>query len=155
MTLATQMILVVMNRNYIQLVSKTVVSETFSQPSITTYVAWYNHPPPGSPPCPSASALPANATYGNTNGLVPTSPKQSPNRRRSPFTKWLLSVILFYVMWHTSRRPQGRIGGSAENNGVFTDLMSKPIRARRVEDENGIYFVRSMHASANHNLCHQ
>jgi hypothetical protein len=122
-----------------------VVSETFSRPSITPHYDFervdYDHPPPGSPPRPSASALPANAAYGNTNGLIPTSPTERPSPHRSAYTKWLSSVIPFYDRWRTSRRPQGRIGGGAENDGVFANLMSKPTRARRVEDENGIHFV--------------
>lgn len=101
----------------------------------------YDYPPPGSPPHPTASALPDNAAYGNTNGLVPSSPVERPTRRTPAYRSWLSRIIPFYHRLAPTQRPQGRVGGGAENDGVFANLMSKPTRARRVEDEDGVHFV--------------
>jgi hypothetical protein len=101
----------------------------------------YDYPPPGSPPLPSSSALPAGAAYGNTNGLIPTSPVERPSPRGPTPRTWLSRVIPFYDRLYPSQRAQRRVGGGSENDGVFANLMGKPTRARRIEDEEGIHFV--------------
>jgi len=101
----------------------------------------YDYPPPGSPPLPSSSALPTGAAYGNTNGLIPTSPVERPSPRGPAPRTWLSRVIPFYDRLYPSQRTQRRVGGGSENDGVFANLMGKPTRARRIEDEEGIHFV--------------
>jgi len=104
----------------------------------------YDYPPPGSPPAPSSTALPANAAYGNTNGLVPTSPIERPAPPPSAATRpFLTRFIPFYdrVFPNSAGARERRVGGGSENDGVFANLMSKPTRARRIEDEEGVHFV--------------
>jgi len=99
----------------------------------------YDYPPPGSPPRPSSMALPANAAYGNTNGLVPSSPVERPSTRLNGYRGWLSRAM----PWADRRRvgPTARIGGGAENDGVFANLMSKPTRPRRIEDGDDTHVV--------------
>ena len=99
----------------------------------------YDYPPPGSPPRPSSLALPANAAYGNTNGLVPSSSIERPEIRFSSSRSWINRIF----PWMTQGRtvPQGMVGGGSDNDGVFANLMSKPTPPRRIEDEDGVHIV--------------
>ncbi|KAG6833891.1 hypothetical protein H0H87_007902 [Tephrocybe sp. NHM501043] len=96
----------------------------------------YDYPPPGSPPRPSAIALPNN--FGNSNGLIPSTPDGvlAPPRqnwfRRSAAA--VLPVQLAQHMGLTHQRPQGAIGGGTNNDGVFANVTAKPTRPMTIQD---------------------
>lgn len=96
----------------------------------------YDYPPPGSPPGPSASALPND--FGNTNGVLPSSPVQPPAPRRSFFRR-IAGTLLpsHYVRVPTEAGSSRTIGGGTENDGVFANVMAKPQRPRVIRTENG------------------
>jgi hypothetical protein len=128
-----------------QELQRPLVARELSHPSTSPHYDFervnYDYPPPGSPPRPSSVALPANAAYGNTNGLIPSSPVERPTLQQPITRPWLGRLIPFYNRMTSNRRSRGRVGGGSENDGVFANLMSKPTRARRVEGEDGIYLV--------------
>lgn len=74
-------------------------------------------PPPGSPPRPSQLALP-NA-YGNTNGLLPTSPPLA----SAPTPSFLRRAFGAILPTHYAR---DRRGGGLGNDGVFGNVVAKP-----------------------------
>jgi hypothetical protein len=97
----------------------------------------YDYPPPGSPPRPSAFALPND--YGNSNGLVPSFnlDTSAAAERRGWFRRTAASVLpTHYVrrMWGDSPRPSGAIGGGTNNDGVFANVTAKPSPPRRIQD---------------------
>jgi len=81
----------------------------------------YDFPPPGSPPTNLAIAN----TWGNTNGVVITEPvNYHPSSRGNWFTR------AWRTLTGTGRQavPEGsRIGGGTSNDGVFSNLSSRPI----------------------------
>ncbi|KAJ6619664.1 hypothetical protein B0H10DRAFT_1912543 [Mycena sp. CBHHK59/15] len=101
----------------------------------------YDYPPPGSPPRPSALALPND--IGNSNGRVPTGPVVPPAPRPS-FLRRAVGAVLptHYARLPASDPRPGVRGGGIENDGVFANVMAKPQRARTVRTEDGeIYMV--------------
>ncbi|KAF8341622.1 uncharacterized protein EI90DRAFT_3034643 [Cantharellus anzutake] len=70
-----------------------------------------NMPPPGSPPRPSALALPNS--YGNTNGLLPTDPPARPTISRPGLFRRALGAVLPTHYAHDTH------GGGLGNDGVF------------------------------------
>lgn len=80
-------------------------------------------PPPGSPPRPSALALPNN--HGNTNGEIPTFNTVGPPQ--PTFLRRALGTILpnHYGRGY-SRVNEGPIGGGMQNDGVFANVTAKP-----------------------------
>lgn len=80
-------------------------------------------PPPGSPPRPSALALPNN--YGNTNGEIPSFNAAGPPR--PTFLRRALGAILpsHYGRGY-SRVTDGPVGGGMQNDGVFGNVTAKP-----------------------------
>lgn len=74
-------------------------------------------PPPGSPPRPSALALPN--TYGNSNGLLPSSP-DVPHPAGPGMLRRALGAILPTHYAHDRR------GGGLGNDGVFGNVVAKP-----------------------------
>lgn len=97
----------------------------------------YDVPPPGSPPRPSAVALPND--YGNSNGLIPTGPVEAPIPRPS-FLRRAVGAILptYYTRLPAEESSRGRtLGGGTENDGVFANVMAKPSRPRAVFTETG------------------
>ncbi|KAG5724979.1 Metal homeostatis protein BSD2 [Termitomyces sp. T112] len=95
----------------------------------------YDYPPPGSPPRPSAIALPND--YGNSNGLVP----QIPNGSLAPRPSWLRRTAVSILparfaqnIGLTHERPQGAIGGGTHNDGVFANVTAKPTRPVTVQE---------------------
>ena len=107
----------------------------------------YAMPPPGSPPRPSATALPND--YGNSNGLVPTSPVITPLRSgqtsgfRLFFRKAVGSILPTHYQSLPTENPSPRVvGGGIQNDGVFANVMAKPVSsARTVTDEDGSIFL--------------
>ncbi|KAJ7727309.1 hypothetical protein DFH07DRAFT_757799 [Mycena maculata] len=102
----------------------------------------YDCPPPGSPPRPSALALPND--IGNSNGRLPTEPVIPPAPRSSFFRRAVGAILpTHYARLPASDPvPSGVRGGGIENDGVFANVMAKPQRARTITTEDGeIYMV--------------
>jgi hypothetical protein len=80
-------------------------------------------PPPGSPPRPSALALPNN--YGNSNGEIPSFNSVGPPQ--PTFLRRALGTILpsHYGRGY-SRVNEGPVGGGMQNDGVFANVTAKP-----------------------------
>jgi hypothetical protein len=97
----------------------------------------YDCPPPGSPPRPSTMALPANAAFGNSNGVVPVFPSGSRMRTKRGIPSWLSRWLR---LRGSTAAFQGTVGGGADNDGVFSNLSSKPTRAAPI-GEDGIHLV--------------
>lgn len=102
----------------------------------------YDFPPPGSPPGPTSRALPND--YGNSNGLMPSSPVRNSQRRAGPsFFRRAVGALLpsHYVRVPTEAQPSRTIGGGMDNDGVFANVMAKPQRSQVVRTENGEVYV--------------
>ncbi|KAG8707740.1 hypothetical protein FRC09_001639 [Ceratobasidium sp. 395] len=82
-------------------------------------------PPPGSPPRPSALALPN--THGNSNGEIPTF-TAVPSEPQQPFFKRVLGAVLPGQFGRAgySRVGAGPVGGGMQNDGVFGNVTAKP-----------------------------
>lgn len=112
--------------------SEGVVSANTSPPGAYDFERDYDYPPPGSPPGPSALALPNS--HGNSNGQMPGSPIRTAFPQPSFFRRVVGSVL----PTHYSRVPTHRTrGGGIENDGVFANVMAKPQRATVVHTEDG------------------
>ncbi|KIM84146.1 hypothetical protein PILCRDRAFT_87611 [Piloderma croceum F 1598] len=94
----------------------------------------YDCPPPGSPPGPSAFALPNN--IGNSNGQLPESPVRQ-FRQPSFFRRALGGILPTYYAPVPAVDSSARVGGGVENDGVFANVMAKPGKAKTVRTENG------------------
>lgn len=106
----------------------------------------YAMPPPGSPPRPSATALPND--YGNSNGLVPTSPITAPLRSgrsgglRMYFRKAVGSILpTHYQALPTESQSSRVVGGGIQNDGVFANVMAKPVSSARTIADDGSVFL--------------
>lgn len=107
----------------------------------------YTMPPPGSPPRPSATALPND--FGNTNGLIPTSPIIAPlgsgqsSGRFSGFLRRAVGSILpTHYQTIPTEPPSSRvIGGGTQNDGVFANVMAKPVLSARTIADDGSVFL--------------
>lgn len=110
----------------------------------------YARPPPGSPPRPSAVALPND--FGNSNGLVPSSPVATPIHR-PPFFRRLVGAILpthYTPLPTTGGISHSRtIGGGTQNDGVFTNVTAKPSRPVQVRTEDGSVYVMPEETQSN------
>ncbi|KAF9532522.1 hypothetical protein CPB83DRAFT_846923 [Crepidotus variabilis] len=96
----------------------------------------YDLPPPGSPPRPSARALPNE--IGNSNGLLPTAPVDRPQPQRSFFRRIMGNIIPSqYQPVATDSHSTRLTGGGTDNDGVFANVTAKPAPARVVRSENG------------------
>lgn len=82
-------------------------------------------PPPGSPPRPSALALPN--TYGNSNGEIPSFVAIPPGPRPT-FLRRALGAILPTSLGRGgyARVGGGPVGGGMQNDGVFGNVTAKP-----------------------------
>ncbi|KAI6004338.1 hypothetical protein EDC04DRAFT_3124133 [Pisolithus marmoratus] len=103
----------------------------------------YVRPPPGSPPRLSAAAVPND--FGNTNGVLPTSPVEPPALQPSFFRRAVGAILpTHYTRLPTSAggsHPAVR-GGGVENDGVFSNVTAKPSAPTRVRaDDGNIYMV--------------
>ncbi|KAL1730030.1 hypothetical protein EV714DRAFT_250925 [Schizophyllum commune] len=103
----------------------------------------YDRPPPGSPPAPSARALPND--YGNTNGEIPTAPAQpTPPRPRIGILRRAMGAILpthYAPLPQTEVVPAHAVGGGLQNDGVFANVTAKPDRGQLVRATNGETYV--------------
>lgn len=103
----------------------------------------YAMPPPGSPPRPSATALPND--YGNTNGLLPTSPVITPLRSGQSsggfsvlFRRAVGSILPTHYQALPTESPSSRVvGGGIQNDGVFANVMAKPVSSARTAPDDG------------------
>jgi hypothetical protein len=102
----------------------------------------YDRPPPGSPPRPSAMALPNE--IGNSNGLVPAEREVArPQPPRPSFFRRAVGAVLptHYALVPTSDSEAGGsgrvIGGGSMNDGVFANVTAKPGRQVPVQTEQG------------------
>ncbi|KAF7330393.1 Metal homeostatis protein BSD2 [Mycena venus] len=99
----------------------------------------YDCPPPGSPPRPSALALPNN--FGNSNGRLPTEPVIPPAPRSSFFRRAVGAILPTHYTRLPGSDPTASVagvrGGGIENDGVFANVMAKPQRARTMRTEDG------------------
>ncbi len=75
-------------------------------------------PPPGSPPRPSALAMPNS--YGNTNGLIPTAAPVRPAVRQPGLFRRAFGAIL------PTHYANDEHGGGLANDGVFGNVVAKP-----------------------------
>ncbi len=96
----------------------------------------YDYPPPGSPPRPSATALPND--IGNSNGVMPSSPVR-PSVPRSSFFRRIAGAVLptHYVRVPTEAGGSRAVGGGTDNDGVFANVMAKPQAPRVVRTNDG------------------
>jgi len=102
----------------------------------------YDYPPPGSPPAPSAIALPNN--HGNSNGLIPSF--EVDQSRIGPRRNWFQRTLTRVLPTRYQERlgytaaPTGVIGSGTSNDGVFANVTAKPSRPRTVTEGNARYF---------------
>ncbi|KAJ7765001.1 hypothetical protein DFH07DRAFT_370765 [Mycena maculata] len=99
----------------------------------------YDYPPPGSPPGPSATALPNG--YGNSNGLVPSFNVDS---ARGPRPGWFNRTAAAILPSHYVQRLG--LGSSPQvignnNDGVFANVTAKPTAPVRIQDGDSTYLV--------------
>lgn len=97
----------------------------------------YDQPPPGSPPGPSALALPGN-NWGNSNGMIPEEPVRQSFPRPSFFRRALGNILpTHYAPLPTDSNSGIRAGSGMENDGVFANVTAKPTRARTITTDTG------------------
>lgn len=110
----------------------------------------YVRPPPGSPPRPSAVALPND--FGNSNGLVPSSPVEAPIHRPSFFRRAVGAIL----PTHYTRLPATggvphpqAMGGGTQNDGVFANVTAKPSRPVQVRTDDDSAYVMPEETQSN------
>ncbi|PCH42490.1 hypothetical protein WOLCODRAFT_120648 [Wolfiporia cocos MD-104 SS10] len=96
----------------------------------------YDYPPPGSPPAPSAFARPNE--IGNSNGRLPEAPAR-PEPPRPSFFRRAVGALLpqHYARIPTEPATSRTLGGGTDNDGVFANVMAKPVRPVTMTNENG------------------
>jgi len=95
-------------------------------PNLYNFEIDYTMPPPGSPPRPSARALPNNI-FGNSNGYVPdTTVPAFPSRPRSGWLQRTFGSWLPASLAPSTASQQRVIGGGNGNDGVFANVTAKP-----------------------------
>jgi hypothetical protein len=115
--------------------------ETTPIPGAYDFEREYDFPPPGSPPRPSSRALPND--IGNSNGLLPIAPIQTPKPRVSFFRRAVGAIL----PTHYARVPTSEVhstrptGGGIENDGVFANIAAKPQPSRVIRTEDGGIYV--------------
>ncbi|KAJ7180231.1 hypothetical protein C8R43DRAFT_972277 [Mycena crocata] len=99
----------------------------------------YDYPPPGSPPGPSATALPNE--HGNSNGLVPSfSLDSTPGPRLGWFNRTAAAVLPSHYVQRFGLGPRTQVIGN-NNDGVFANVTAKPTPAVQVQDGDSTYLV--------------
>lgn len=103
----------------------------------------YDYPPPGSPPAPSATALPNE--YGNSNGQIPVF---RPLENHIPHRMWfqraasaVLPSSFLSKIGLAPQRPTGPIGGGTNNDGVFANVTAKPTASVRVQNGTCLLYL--------------
>ncbi|KAF8896229.1 metal homeostatis protein bsd2 [Infundibulicybe gibba] len=97
-----------------------------------------NHSLPGSYDFerePSATALPND--FGNSNGLLPSSPVRVSTPQPSIFRRAVGAILPTHYTRVATSEARGTHGGGVENDGVFANVMAKPQVARVVRTEAG------------------
>jgi hypothetical protein len=79
--------------------------------------------------------LPNN--FGNSNGQLPQSPVRQSFPRASFFIRALGGLLPTHYAPVPATDSGVRVGGGVENDGVFANVMAKPVKARTVRTENG------------------
>ncbi|KAJ7368433.1 hypothetical protein DFH08DRAFT_762289 [Mycena albidolilacea] len=101
----------------------------------------YDYPPPGSPPGPSAMALPNE--FGNSNGLVPDTfdvNSAAPGPRRGWFSRTAAAVLPSHYIQRFGMGSRNQVVGN-NNDGVFANVTAKPTAPIRVQDGDNSYLV--------------
>jgi hypothetical protein len=123
-------------------------SSAFSIPGSYDFERDYDYtlPPPGCPPGLSASAQPND--YGNSNGLIPGPSSvivASSGGQGSPsFLRRAVGALLpsHYQQVATEAPAPRIVGGGVENDGVFANVMAKPVRGpRTITAEDGSIYL--------------
>lgn len=98
-------------------------------------------PPPGSPPRPSSVALPNS--YGNSNGIIPTSPIATMSFPRPNLFRRAMGALLpsHYMRIPSDEEPRHAVGGGTDNDGVFANVMAKPSLPSTVSTSDGSVYV--------------
>ena len=109
-----------------------------NQPQSYDFDREYDFPPPGSPPLPSAQARPND--YGNSNGLLPSSPIDRPQRRH-PWYRRFLGAVLPSQYQPVATEPLHLSPTGGGNDGVFANVTAKPQPARTVRSDDGQVIV--------------
>lgn len=99
----------------------------------------YDFPPPGSPPAPTARALPND--IGNSNGVLPVSPVTNQPPQPSFFRRAVGALLPTHYTRVATSEPNRRVGGGTENDGVFANVMAKPQAGKVVRTEDGNVYV--------------
>ena len=114
-------------------------------PGTYDFEADYDYPPPGSPPGPSAIALPNN--IGNSNGITTfTVDSSALGQRRGWFGRTISSVLPTQYaqrLGFSSQVASGAVGGGSNMDGVFANVTAKPSRPIRVQDGTLCLFIRT------------
>ena len=109
------------------------------------FEADYDYPPPGSPPDPSAIALPNN--IGNSNGITTfTVDSSALGQRRGWFGRTIASVLPTHYarrLGFSGQVPSGAVGSGSNMDGVFANVTAKPSRPIRVQDGALCLFIRT------------
>lgn len=94
----------------------------------------YDYPPPGSPPRPSALALPND--HGNSNGITAFTVDTSAPRRRGWFGRTAANILPSHYVQRFGlghHVPTGVVGGGSNMDGVFANVTAKPTRPVRIQ----------------------
>ncbi|KAJ7129537.1 hypothetical protein C8R44DRAFT_830012 [Mycena epipterygia] len=99
----------------------------------------YDYPPPGSPPGPSATALPNE--HGNSNGLIPSfSLDSAPGPRLGWFNRTAAAILPTHYVQRFGLGSQTQVIGN-NNDGVFANVTAKPTAPVRIQDGDSTYLV--------------
>ena len=102
------------------------LSDRPSQSGALLYDFEYDYPPPpGSPPRPSAFALPGNV-FGNDNGYIPVFSDIRPVPRQG---NWFTKRVRRWLPGRSLPTPGQRVGGGTQMDGVFANVVAKPSTA--------------------------
>ena len=105
-------------------------------PGTYDFNADYDYPPPGSPPRPSAVALPND--HGNSNGITSfTVDSTAQSQRRGWFGRTAAAVLPTHYVQRFGfgqRVPSGAVGGGSNMDGVFANVTAKPTRPVRIQN---------------------
>ncbi|KDQ64649.1 hypothetical protein JAAARDRAFT_167142 [Jaapia argillacea MUCL 33604] len=107
-------------------------------------IDYANYPPPGSPPGPSAVALPND--MGNSNGVVPSfaAVDVASSRRDGWFGRTAAAILPTHYVQRLGiapHVPSGPVGGGTNNDGVFANVTAKPAPPVQVQEGDQTYLV--------------